>query len=154
MALRTACRPVQNKAPPAADQAALDRALASRAAWDLQSVGGAGSARAPGTQRTETPMNVSDLKGQTIAFPASGGLDSRTITSWRSEQGVRVVCFTADMAQPDEPDFGAIRQRMLACGAADFVAVPLQQAIAEAGIAAIQAQSCYEGRYWNTTGIG
>jgi argininosuccinate synthase len=99
-------------------------------------------------------MRVSDLKGQAVAFAASGGLDSCTITRWLSEQGVRVVCFTADMAQPDETDFDVVRQRMLASGAADYVRLPLHDAIAEAGLGAIQAQACYEGRYWNTTGLG
>jgi argininosuccinate synthase len=61
---------------------------------------------------------------------------------------------TADMAQPDETDFDSIRRRMLACGAADFVAIPLHDAIAEGGLQIIQAQAFYEGRYWNTTGIG
>lgn len=98
-------------------------------------------------------MNVSDLKGQTIAFAASGGLDSCTITHWLTAQGVKVVAVTADLAQPDESDFGAIEKRMRAAGAVDFIAVKLHREIAEAGIAVIQAQACYEGRYWNTTGI-
>jgi len=99
-------------------------------------------------------MIVQDLKGQTIAFAASGGLDSCTITRWLTDHGVKVVCFTADLAQPDETDFDTIRTRMLACGAVDYVALPLQHAIAEAGLRIIQAQAYYEGRYWNTTGIG
>ncbi|HUY69096.1 MAG TPA: argininosuccinate synthase domain-containing protein, partial [Alphaproteobacteria bacterium] len=99
-------------------------------------------------------MNLADLKGQTIAFAASGGLDSCTITHWLTENGVKVVAFTADLAQPDETDLKAVEQRMRASGAVDFVAVPLQKQMAEAGIAGIQAQSCYEGRYWNTTPWG
>ena len=97
---------------------------------------------------------LTTLKGKTVAFAASGGLDSCTITRWLTENGVHVVCVTADMAQPDETDFDTIRQRMLACGAKDYVALPLQDAIAEAGIGILQAQAFYEGRYWNTTGIG
>ena len=99
-------------------------------------------------------MRLDELKGQTVAFAASGGLDSCTITRWLTENGVRVVCVCADLAQPDEPDFDAIRRRMLASGADEFVSLPLHDAIAEAGIRLIQAQACYEGRYWNTTGIG
>ncbi len=99
-------------------------------------------------------MNVNDLKGQAIAFAASGGLDSCTITRWLTEQGVKVACFTADLAQPDEVDLDDVRQRMLACGATDFAVLPLREAIAEAGLEAIQAQASYEGRYWNTTAIG
>jgi argininosuccinate synthase len=97
---------------------------------------------------------VADLKGQTVAFAASGGLDSCTVTKWLTENGVKVVCFTADIAQPDETDFGEIEKRMRACGAADYVAIPLHDMIAESGVEVIQFQARYEGAYWNTTGIG
>ncbi|HJZ93339.1 MAG TPA: argininosuccinate synthase, partial [Gemmataceae bacterium] len=97
---------------------------------------------------------VNDLKGKTVAFAASGGLDSCTITKWLTENGVAVVCFTADMAQPDETDFAEIGKRMRACGAADYIPLDLKTSIAEAGLEIIQSQACYEGRYWNTTGIG
>jgi argininosuccinate synthase len=70
-----------------------------------------------------------------------------------TQQGIHVVCFTADLGQPDEEDMEAIRQRMLQAGAVDFVLLPVREAIAEAGLQVIQAQACYEGRYWNTTGI-
>lgn len=99
-------------------------------------------------------MNVSDLKGKTIGFLASGGLDSCTITHWLTQNGVKVVSFTADLAQPDETDFSSIEKRMRTCGAVDFVALPLQKEMAAAGLKGIQTQACYEGRYWNTTGIG
>ena len=97
---------------------------------------------------------VNDLKGQTVAFAASGGLDSCTVTQWLTENGVEVVCFTADIAQPDETDFGEIEKRMRACGAADYVAIPLHDMIADSGLEVIQFQAKYEGNYWNTTGIG
>lgn len=97
---------------------------------------------------------VNDLKGQTVAFAASGGLDSCTVTKWLTENGVKVVCFTADIAQPDESNFDEIEKRMRACGAADYVAIPLHDTIAEAGVEVIQFQAKYEGNYWNTTGIG
>jgi argininosuccinate synthase len=97
---------------------------------------------------------VADLKGQTVAFAASGGLDSCTVTKWLTENGVTVVCFTADIAQPDESNFDEIEARMRACGAADYVAIPLHETIAESGVEVIQFQARYEGAYWNTTGIG
>src|SRR3954451_20954868 len=97
---------------------------------------------------------LADLKGQTVAFAASGGLDSCTVTKWLTENGVNVVCFTADIAQPDETNFGEIETRMRACGAAEYVAIPLHDMIAESGIEVIQFQARYEGAYWNTTGIG
>ena len=99
-------------------------------------------------------VTVTDLKGKTVAFAASGGLDSCTVTKWLTEAGVTVVCFTADMAQPDEINIAEVEKRMRACGAADFISLDLKSAIAEAGLEVIQSQACYEGRYWNTTGIG
>lgn len=98
-------------------------------------------------------MKVQDLQGKTVAFAGSGGLDSCTITRWLTLQGVNVVCFTADLGQPDEEDLEAVRQRMLQAGAIDFVLLPVREAIAEDGLKVIQSQACYEGRYWNTTGI-
>ncbi len=98
-------------------------------------------------------MKAQDLKGKTIAFAGSGGLDSCTITRWLADQGVEVVCFTADLGQPDEDDTEAIRQRMLLAGVKDFVLLPCREAIAKIGVSVIQSQACYEGRYWNTTGI-
>jgi argininosuccinate synthase len=98
-------------------------------------------------------MKAQDLKGKTIAFAGSGGLDSCTITRWLTDRGIQVVCFTADLGQPDEEDTEAIRQRMLLAGAADFVLLPCREAIAQIGLSVIQSQACYEGRYWNTTGI-
>jgi argininosuccinate synthase len=97
---------------------------------------------------------VADLKGQTVAFAASGGLDSCTVTKWLTEHDVKVVCFTADIAQPDEDNFDEVEMRMRASGAADYVAVKLHDMIAESGLEVMQFQACYEGRYWNTTGIG
>lgn len=99
-------------------------------------------------------MKASDFVGKQIAFAASGGLDSCTITHWLTSQGVEVICMCADLGQPDEADFDAIKQRMIACGAADFVRLPLLAAMAEMGLEIIQAEACYEGRYWNTTGAG
>ena len=98
-------------------------------------------------------MKAQDLKGKTIAFAGSGGLDSCTITRWLTDQGIQVVCFTADLGQPDEDDPEAIGERMRLSGAADFVLLPAREALAAAGLSVIQAQACYEGRYWNTTGI-
>ena len=99
-------------------------------------------------------MDVKDLKGKTIAFLASGGLDSCTITHWLTSRGVKVVTFTADLGQPDEVSLDDVATRMLACGATEAVIVPLAVEMGEAGIEAIQAQGTYEGGYWITTPLG
>lgn len=98
-------------------------------------------------------MNANDLKGQTIAFAGSGGLDSCTITRWLTDLGVKVVSVTLDLGQPDESSLDEVRQRMLAAGAVDAVVVDGRAALAAEGLKVIQAQARYEGDYWNTTGI-
>lgn len=86
-----------------------------------------------------------------MAFCASGGLDSCTVTHWLTEQGVRVIAYTADLGQTDEEDLGAVAERMRACGAVEAHVLPLRQEMAEAGLLAVWAQARYEGGYWNTT---
>ena len=98
-------------------------------------------------------MNIQDLQGKTVGAAVSGGLDSCTITKWLVDNGVDVVCFTADLGQPDERDVDEIRERMLACGAKEAVIVDAKDALADDGIRLIQCQAMYEGGYWNTTGI-
>lgn len=99
-------------------------------------------------------LTVADLKGQTVAMAVSGGLDSCTATSWAKDNGVNVVCMTVDLAQPDEPDLEAVRQRMLACGAKEAIIIDAKEQLVRAGLYAALAQLKYEGGYWNTTGIG
>jgi argininosuccinate synthase len=98
-------------------------------------------------------MNADQLKGKTIGAAVSGGLDSCTVTRWLADNGVNVVCFTADLGQPDEKNVEEIRERMLASGAQEAVIVDAKDALAMAGLKVIQTQAKYEGGYWNTTGI-
>lgn len=95
---------------------------------------------------------VSQYKNETIAFAGSGGLDSMTIVKWLSEQGVRVICYTADFGQPDESDLSAVKTRMLAAGAAEVEIIDLKERLAIAGLEVIKSQAYHHGRYWNTTG--
>lgn len=98
-------------------------------------------------------MNIASLKGQQVLLAASGGLDSCTITHWLQSQGLAVVAYTANLGQPDEERIDDIRSRMRACGAAEMILDDRREAICQAGIQLVQAQACYEGGYWNTTGI-
>ncbi len=98
-------------------------------------------------------MKIDKLIGKTVGAAVSGGLDSCTITKWLVDKGVDVVCFTADLGQPDERDVDEIRERMLACGAQEAVIVDAKDALAAEGLRVIQCQAMYEGGYWNTTGI-
>ena len=97
-------------------------------------------------------MRIQDLNGEKVGICVSGGLDSRTITKKLTEMGIKVLCFTADLGQPDEADIRQIRGRMAACGA-DTLIVNLKDEMAEACFQVLKAQAKYDGGYWNTTGI-
>jgi argininosuccinate synthase len=97
-------------------------------------------------------MTLKDLQGHTIGACVSGGLDSRTITRKLTDLGHRVICFVANLAQPDEKDIADVRRRMAACGAPTVI-VDLREAMAEACFQVIRDQAMYDGGYWNTTGI-
>jgi len=97
-------------------------------------------------------MKLADLKGRKAGICVSGGLDSRTVAKTLVESGVDVVCFTADLAQPDEADINDVVEKMAPCGAPTFV-VDLKQEMAEACFEVIACQAMYDGGYWNSTGI-
>ncbi len=97
-------------------------------------------------------MRLADLKGEKVGICVSGGLDSRTVTKALLEEGIDVVCFTADLAQPDEADIGGVVDKMSPCGAPTHV-IDLRHEMAEACFEVIVAQAMYDGGYWNSTGI-
>ena len=98
------------------------------------------------------PTTIDELKGERVGICVSGGLDSRTVTRRLVDAGVNVVCFTADLAQPDETDINGVKQKMAPCGAQTHV-VDLRDAMAQACFELILAQATYDGGYWNTTGM-
>jgi argininosuccinate synthase len=98
-------------------------------------------------------MRIDDLKGHKVGICVSGGLDSKTVTTRLKKAGVDVLCFTANLAQPDEKDVNDIKGKMAPTGA-ETVIVDLRREMAEAAYMALRAQATYDGGYWNTTGLG
>ncbi|MFT7578573.1 MAG: argininosuccinate synthase [Myxococcota bacterium] len=97
-------------------------------------------------------MNINDLKGQRIGLCVSGGLDSRTVAARLLEQDIDLLCFSADLAQPDETDINDIVTKMATTGAKTTL-VDLKDEMAEACFLILKSLACYDGGYWNTTGI-
>ena len=97
-------------------------------------------------------MNLADLKGKKVGMCVSGGLDSKTVTKIFKENGIDVVCFTADLAQPDEGDINGVIDKMAPCGA-ETVVVDCKEDMAEICLETIKCSATYDGGYWNTTGI-
>jgi argininosuccinate synthase len=98
-------------------------------------------------------MRIEQLKGHKVGICVSGGLDSKTVTTRLKKAGVDVLCFTANLAQPDEKDVDDIKHKMAPTGA-ETVIVDLRREMAEAAFMALRAQATYDGGYWNTTGLG
>jgi argininosuccinate synthase len=99
-------------------------------------------------------MNIHDLKKKNarIGLCVSGGLDSRTVATRLLEEGLDVRCYSADLAQPDEANIGDIVTKMAPTGAATKL-VDLKPEMAEACFLVLKSLACYDGGYWNTTGI-
>ncbi len=98
-------------------------------------------------------MRIEDLKGQRVGICVSGGLDSKTVATRLKKAGVDVLCFTANLAQPDEKDVNDIQAKMAPTGTETFI-IDLRNEMAETAFMAIKAQASYDGGYWNTTGLG
>ena len=97
-------------------------------------------------------MIINELQNEKVGVCVSGGLDSKTIDAKLRELGVDVLCFTADLGQPDEEDISDVAAKMEPCGV-ESVIVDLKNEMAEACLSAVKAQAMYDGGYWNSTGI-
>ena len=98
-------------------------------------------------------ISIRDLKGKKLGVCVSGGLDSKTISLRLKEAGCDVLCFTADLAQPDETDIQGVVAKMAPCGV-ETVVVDLKREMADICLETVKAQAVYDGGYWNSTGIG
>jgi argininosuccinate synthase len=97
-------------------------------------------------------MRLEDLKGEKIGICVSGGLDSKTVATRLVKAGANILCFTADLAQPDEENIEDVIKKMAPCGVETTI-VDLRDAMAQACFDVIKAQATYDGGYWNTTGL-
>jgi argininosuccinate synthase len=88
-----------------------------------------------------------------VGICVSGGLDSKTVALRLRKAGVRVLCFTADLAQPDEENINDVKDKMAPCGV-ETVVVDLKNEMAEAAFECVACQATYDGGYWQSTGLG
>lgn len=97
-------------------------------------------------------MKLNDLKGKKLGVCVSGGLDSKTITRRLVDAGCDVVCFCADLGQPDEKDIRDVVKKMAPSGAKTYV-IDLKNEMAKGCLETVRAQATYDGGYWNSTGL-
>ena len=91
-----------------------------------------------------------------IAF--SGGLDTSAALHWMRQKGAIPYAYTANLGQPDEPDYDEIPQRALQYGAEKARLIDCRPQLAAEGIAALQCGAFHISTagvpYFNTTPIG
>jgi argininosuccinate synthase len=96
--------------------------------------------------------------GEKVGIAFSGGLDTSCAIAWMREHGAIPYAFTADLRQPDEPDVAAIPGQAKLYGAEDAVLVDCKDALARAGLEALQCGAFHiqtaGRRYFNTTPLG
>ena len=83
-----------------------------------------------------------------VVLAYSGGLDTSVAIGWIAEEtGAEVIAVAADVGQGGE-DMDVIRERALACGAAESVVLDLKDEFAvEFCLPAMQANALYMDRY-------
>ena len=96
--------------------------------------------------------------GQRVGIAFSGGLDTSAALHWMRAKGAIPYAYTANLGQPDEPDYDDIPRRALAYGAERARLIDCRSALAAEGIAALQAGAFHISTagitYFNTTPLG
>ncbi|HVZ42504.1 MAG TPA: argininosuccinate synthase [Ramlibacter sp.] len=91
-----------------------------------------------------------------IAF--SGGLDTSAALHWMRKKGAVPYAYTANLGQPDEPDYDAIPRKALEYGAEKARLVDCRKQLAHEGLAALQCGAFHittaGATYFNTTPLG
>jgi argininosuccinate synthase len=96
--------------------------------------------------------------GDSVAIAFSGGLDTRCAVAWMTAKKLKVHCYTADLAQPDERDVRDIPKEALRHGAVNARLIDCRESMAKEGVIALQCGAFHLStagkKYFNTTPLG
>src|SRR5687768_4635955 len=96
--------------------------------------------------------------GQRVGIAFSGGLDTSAALHWMRKKGAIPYAYTANLGQPDEPDYDDIPRRAMQYGAEKARLVDCRPQLVAEGIAALQAGAFHVTTagvtYFNTTPLG
>jgi argininosuccinate synthase len=96
--------------------------------------------------------------GERVGIAFSGGLDTSAAIRWMRDKGAIPCCYTANLGQPDEPDYDDIPRRALLYGAEIARLVDCRRQLVREGLAALQCGAFHISTagvpYFNTTPIG
>src|SRR3954467_1586176 len=76
--------------------------------------------------------------GERVGIAFSGGLDTSAAIHWMRQKGAIPYCYTANLGQPDEPDYEEIPRRALSYGAEVARLVDCRKPLVREGLAALQ----------------
>ena len=96
--------------------------------------------------------------GQKVGIAFSGGLDTSAALHWMRKKGAVPFAYTANLGQPDEPDYDEIPRKALRYGAEAARLIDCRAQLVAEGIAALQCGAFHISTagvtYFNTTPIG
>ena len=96
--------------------------------------------------------------GQRVGIAFSGGLDTSAALHWMRAKGAIPYAYTANLGQPDEPDYEDIPKRALQYGAERARLIDCRRQLVAEGLAALQCGAFHISTagvpYFNTTPIG
>jgi argininosuccinate synthase len=96
--------------------------------------------------------------GEKVGIAFSGGLDTSAALVWMRAKGAVPYAYTANLGQPDEPDYDDIPRRALQYGAERARLVDCRAQLAAEGIAALRSGAFHISTagltYFNTTPLG
>jgi argininosuccinate synthase len=96
--------------------------------------------------------------GERVGIAFSGGLDTSAALHWMRSKGTIPYAYTANLGQPDEPDYDAIPRRALQYGAEKARLIDCRAQLVSEGIAVLQCGGFHISTagvpYFNTTPIG
>ena len=96
--------------------------------------------------------------GERVGIAFSGGLDTSAALHWMRAKGAIPFAYTANLGQPDEPDYDDIPRKALQYGAEKARLVDCRAQLVTEGLAALQCGAFHISTagvpYFNTTPIG
>ena len=96
--------------------------------------------------------------GQKVGIAFSGGLDTSAALLWMKLKGAQPYAYTANLGQPDEPDYDEIPRKAMEYGAEKARLIDCRQQLAAEGLDALQAGAFHITTagvtYFNTTPLG
>lgn len=96
--------------------------------------------------------------GERVGIAFSGGLDTSAAIYWMRQKGAIPFCYTANLGQPDEPDYDDIPKRALMYGAEKARLIDCRAELVREGLNALACGAFHITTagiaYFNTTPIG